>query len=63
VVVDQDVAINSIIWFGELDDWAIGSATGYRVVVESDYVPDIQGRNPRRVLRLAKHGNALPERV
>jgi hypothetical protein len=63
VVVDRDVAIGSILWFGELDDWTLASATDYRQVVTSEKVTDLRGRNPRRVLGLIRYTDELPERV
>ncbi len=57
-VIDREIAVGSIMWKGELDDY-VATVVKYQVV---DYreVPDIKGRKFRRVVKLMKFGTELP---
>jgi hypothetical protein len=59
VIVDQEVAIDSIFWLGALDDLP-DAPMNLKQVVSRSAVPDLKGRQTFRTLHLAKYSNALP---
>lgn len=59
VVVDQVIAVGSIMWLGALKDLP-DTPTNLRQVVDYKGIPDIKGRNFRRVVSLMKYSNELP---
>jgi hypothetical protein len=65
VVVDREIAAGSKMWKGTWDDWygvgSAGSDVGLCEVVMSPEVPDIKGRNVRRVVGLRRFRDSLPE--
>lgn len=59
VVADREVAVGSIMFLGDYDDYTNGTDTVFRVV---DYkeIPDVKNRQVRRVLSLMRQSNTLP---
>ena len=60
VVVDRDINEGSILWEGELDDHVSGTSKNYYRVIAFSKIPNIKGKNPRRVVTLQRHGDSLP---
>ena len=60
VVVDRDIANHSIMWLGAEDDLASPPVDLYQVISFSK-IPDVKGRNFRRVVLLMKYSDELPE--
>ena len=60
VVVDRDIKEGSILWEGKLDDHVSGTSKNYYRVVAFSKIPNIKGKNPRRVVTLQRHGDSLP---
>lgn len=58
VIVDQDIAVGSVMWLGELANY-VASAVKMQVV-DAQKIPDVKGRVFRRVLRLTKLSKELP---
>lgn len=58
-VVDRVIPVNSIMWLGSIDDIA-DPPVNLRKVVEYGEIPDIKGREVRRVVGLNKDSNELP---
>lgn len=64
VIVDRDIPVRSIMWLGSLLDFNNRAThTDLREVYKFDKTPDIKGRNFRRVCKLVRHSNQLPEVV
>lgn len=59
VVVDQEIALGSILWLGLLAD--IGSASDFRQVIEYRETPNWNKTLIRRVVGLMRFGNSLPQ--
>ena len=60
VVVDRDIKEGSIFWEGKLDDHISGTSKNYYRVIAFSKIPNIKGKNPRRVATLQRHGDSLP---
>lgn len=64
VVVDIDVAVGSVLWLGELEDWQelddADTETRLSQVVQTSMIPDIKNRYRRRVLNLSKYRGKAP---
>ena len=60
VVVNQDIAVGSIMWLGELEDVA-DPPVNLWTVIKFNKIPDIKGRAYRRTVMLMRHSNELPE--
>lgn len=58
VHVDEDIAIGSVMWLGELDD--ITDGITWMEVVTISKVPDLKGRKYRRVVGLKRYSTELP---
>ncbi len=59
VIVDRVIPIGSIMWLGEKKDLA-DPPVGLRQVIDYSEVPDVKGREFRRVVSLMKHSDELP---
>lgn len=59
VVVNQEIAMGSIMWLGELDDVADPPVNLKQVVLYSK-IPDVKARHFRRVVSLIRYSNELP---
>ncbi len=59
VIVDRVIPVGSILWLGEKNDLP-NPPTNLRHVVDYSEIPDVKGRNFRRVVSLMKHSNELP---
>lgn len=59
VVVDRVIAVGSIMWQGKKDDLA-DPPVNLKQVVEYSAIPDVKGRNIRRVVKLVRYSNELP---
>lgn len=59
VVVDRDIEEGSILWLGKLSS-VPSPVTNLKKVVAFSSIPDVKGKNFRRVAYLAKHGDSLP---
>ena len=71
VMVDRDVAIGSVMWFGSLADWpgdakpasGIGAAPYQLLEVKFfNSVPDIKRRGSVKVAKLVRFRNTLPNK-
>lgn len=62
VVVNQDIAIGSILWKGELADLP-SPVTNLHQVIGKTETPDLKNRNIRRQLTLMRYKNSLPDEV
>jgi hypothetical protein len=62
VIVEQDIAIGSILWLGEIDDVATPPVNLFQTV-SFDTTPDIRNFNTRRSVRVKRFGNTLPPTV
>ncbi len=63
VVVDQEIAVGSIMWLGALADVADPPVNLKEVVVYNE-TPDLKSRGiPRRTVGLVKYSNQLPSLV
>lgn len=62
VVVDQDITVGSVMWQGALEDVA-SPPTNLKQVVSFGKIPDVKGRENRRVVRLIRFSNKLPSVV
>lgn len=63
VVVDESIAIGSILWYGNYIDLPSGTAddpSPLYVVVGRNVAPDIKGRNFRYTLTVSRYSNTLP---
>jgi len=60
VMVDRDITEGSILWEGKLADHVVGTSEDYYKVIAFSKIPNIKGRNPRRVVTLQRHNNSLP---
>ena len=60
VVVNQDIAVGSIMWPGELEDVADPPVDLWQVI-DFNKIPDVKGRAQRRTVMLMRHSNELPE--
>ena len=58
VVVDQEIAIGSVMWKGKRADYSTTETK--MTVVDYREVPDIKGRRFRRIVHLARLSNTLP---
>ena len=58
-VVDREIAVGSRMWMGNIDDIADPPVDLWEVRTNSN-VPDIKGRNRRRVVGLTRDSNELP---
>ncbi len=58
-VVDQQIAVGSIMWLGELVDLP-AIPTNLKQVVNYGSVPDVKGREFWRTVLMIKYGNTLP---
>jgi hypothetical protein len=61
VAVDREITEGSILWKGKLLDHTTGTSTNYKQVVAYSEIPDVKGRNPRRLVTLIKHSDTLPD--
>lgn len=59
VVVDREMAAGGILWLGEEADLP-DSPTNLKQVVIYSTIPDVKGREFRRVVKLIKYSNELP---
>ena len=59
VAVDREIAVNSILWKGELDD-APDPPTNLFQVVAYNEVPDVSFKSTRRVVDLTRYSDTLP---
>lgn len=59
VVVDREIAIDSILWLGELIDLP-DPPTDLKKVVSRSAVPDVKGRSFRRKVSLVNFSDELP---
>lgn len=59
VVVNQDIAIGSIMWLGLLKNFS-APFTNLMEVVTFNKVPDIKGRKFRRVVNLIRYSDQIP---
>lgn len=59
VVVAEDIAIDSVMWLGALEDVATPPVDLMRVA-DRKHTLDVKGRVTRRVLSLVRHSNELP---
>lgn len=59
VVVDREITIGSIMWQGCIVDVADPPVNLYEVFTRNG-VPDLKGRNMRRVVGLKRYSNELP---
>lgn len=57
--VNQDIALNSILWIGELSELPT-SPTDLKRVIRVQKIPDLKNRFIQRTLYLIKHSDALP---
>ena len=62
VVVAQDIVVGSIMWLGSKADLE-DPPVGLHKVMGFVKVPDIKGRNYRRVVSLMRYSNSLPTLV
>jgi|TARA_R110000824_G_scaffold89320_4_gene219050 hypothetical protein len=62
IIVAEDVAIGSIVWQGMLTDLPIPipTVTSLYEVISFKKVPDVKGRNLRRICLVKKWSNTLP---
>lgn len=64
VVVDREVADNSLLWLGKLEDWygtgSAGVGVGLHQMVTYSGTPDLKGRVQRRTLGLKRYKDRLP---
>lgn len=60
VYVDREIAIDSILWLGSIDDLPT-TPTNLRQVKDYDEIPDIKSRNVQRFVTVVKFSNELPE--
>lgn len=63
IVVNQDIELGSLFWLGkeeELPD-PVSSVTKLYEVIDFKSVPDVKGRNFRKVCLLKKWSNTLPD--
>jgi len=61
IVVDQEVAIGSVLWLGCIDDYdSTATDNEFEQVVAVPTIPDIKNRHYRRVLEVRRLGNTLP---
>jgi hypothetical protein len=58
-VVDREISVDAIIWFGALADWS-SSSTGYKQVIDYDEIPDMKARHYRRLIKVIKYHDTLP---
>lgn len=58
-VVDREISVGAIIWFGALNDWS-SSSTGYKQVIDYDEIPDVKARHYRRLIKVIKYHDTLP---
>lgn len=65
MVVNQDIALGTIIFEGKSTDLPVPvtDVTGLFEVVEFPSIPDVKGREVRRVCGLKKFGDTLPTLV
>ena len=62
VFVDREIKPRSILWQGRKKDLPSDTnLTDLRTVLDNDEIPDVDGKNPRRFVLLAKPG--LPSRT
>lgn len=59
VLLDQDVAVDSLMWLGELAN-VPDPVTDLHIVVKFNKVPDIKGRKFTRTAHLVKYRDSLP---
>lgn len=60
VVVDQDIAVGSILWLGELSAFS-SPYTNLRIVNEYRETPDLKNIHRRRVVELGHWSDHLPD--
>ena len=60
VTVGQDMAIGGLLWLGELADIAT-PPVDLKQIVSFDKIPDVKGREFRRVAYVARYSDTLPE--
>ena len=68
VLVDREIAVGSLLWLGSFSDW-YGTGTGgdadglngelHQVNAYSE-VPNVKGRDPRRIVKLIRYKDSLP---
>lgn len=63
LVVNEDLTIGSILWFGAEVDLPTGTASPepLYVIVGRSKSPDIKGRKFRRTITVARYSSTLPE--
>jgi hypothetical protein len=60
LVVDRAIPIGSIVWIGNINNIASPPVDLLEVKTYRE-VPDVKGRNFRRVIDLMRHSNTLPD--
>ena len=58
-VVNQTVAVGSLMWLGELEDW-VAATGGLKEVVSFSSVPNIKATRFRKTVGLVRYSESLP---
>jgi len=62
-VVDEDIALEGVMYLGTESEYTNDSSPDLYRIVGVSKIPDVKGRNPRRVVLLARLSHTLPTLV